>query len=604
MLIFLKKLPIPNLKHYCLFSLSLLFIVIIYTNKLIHDIRNERNDTNKVNQNKTNVPFESENLFELAYNEIMNEPWCVWVLVNFCYCVLIIISKILQYLFFGKLRALERQRIKDQFWNFIFLKFIFIFGVLNLDNINQVVIWCTWFSIIGFLSIHCQISKDRFEYLSFSATTSLKHHVKLLSLLSMIFFTCVYLLYASFYNDRLTSLPLSQKLFLFSEAFVLSLRSLYIITRYAIHLIDIYNLTQLNNKGSIQYYLDFVFEMVVISTDLLNYFHMLIYGNFYLSMASLVICMEIKRLIIDLQKRMKRHSNYLRVLEKMEKKIPWASKEELDSNDNKCAVCWDQMDKARRLPCSHMFHHNCLRSWLEQDTSCPTCRKSLQENKDSSPNQSGLDENLQRTFRPQRTRNLIQFNGSRYWRWLPNFSLQVINHNDLIGNLIRTQNIDTDTLNEMTNRVSQMFPNIAINIIQNDLRQTNSAELTIENILENRFESGEQENGFDFIEDETTSEDERSTDNQNDEEESSNLLRQRHQRTLDFESNNDQITDNLSQNISDLDSNLKISFTNPISSNLSTINMKKRELLFNSKRRFLEKQRAQESQKNVLNENM
>lgn len=73
-------------------------------------------------------------------------------------------------------------------------------------------------------------------------------------------------------------------------------------------------------------------------------------------MASLVICMEIKRLFIDLQKRMKRHSNYLRVLEKMEKKIPWATQEEIESNDNKCAVCWENMDKARRLPCSHMFH--------------------------------------------------------------------------------------------------------------------------------------------------------------------------------------------------------------------------------------------------------
>lgn len=66
--------------------------------------------------------------------------------------------------------------------------------------------------------------------------------------------------------------------------------------------------------------------------------------------------MEIKRLVIDMQKRMKRHSNYLKILDKMEKKIPWATQEELHLNDNKCAVCWDVMEKARRLPCSHMFH--------------------------------------------------------------------------------------------------------------------------------------------------------------------------------------------------------------------------------------------------------
>ena len=85
------------------------------------------------------------------------------------------------------------------------------------------------------------------------------------------------------------------------------------------------------------------------------FFFAKIYGNFYLSMASLVICMELKRLFFDLKKRMKRHSNYLRVIEKMEKKFPWATKEELVDSD-KCAVCWEKLDEARRLPCSHIFH--------------------------------------------------------------------------------------------------------------------------------------------------------------------------------------------------------------------------------------------------------
>ncbi len=64
----------------------------------------------------------------------------------------------------NSLPYLSIKHIKDQFWNFIFLKFIFIFGVLNLDSANEVGMWCAWFSIIGFLSIHSQICKDRFEY--------------------------------------------------------------------------------------------------------------------------------------------------------------------------------------------------------------------------------------------------------------------------------------------------------------------------------------------------------------------------------------------------------------------------------------------------------
>jgi hypothetical protein len=48
-----------------------------------------------------------------------------------------------------------------------------------------------------------------------------------------------------------------------------------------------------------------------------------------------------------------------------------SSKEELssfllDGGDENCAICWDKMETARRLPCGHFFHNSCLRSWLEQ----------------------------------------------------------------------------------------------------------------------------------------------------------------------------------------------------------------------------------------------
>lgn len=85
MIIFLKKIPIPNLKHYCLFSICLLFIVFIYVNKLIHDIRSKesnyekrhlKNENESLSENSSNLNF-----YELAYNEIMNEPWCVWVIL-------------------------------------------------------------------------------------------------------------------------------------------------------------------------------------------------------------------------------------------------------------------------------------------------------------------------------------------------------------------------------------------------------------------------------------------------------------------------------------------------------------------------------------------
>ena len=160
MIIFLNRVPIPTLKHYCLFSLTLFLIVFIYAQKVLHDTSND-----KFANEKFDAAYVNENgLLAATLQTVTHEPWCIWSLINFCYCGLILFSKLLQVVIFGKLRAVENQHIKDHFWNFIFLKFIFIFGVLNLENVHDIIMWTSWFSLIGFLSIHCQICKDRFEY--------------------------------------------------------------------------------------------------------------------------------------------------------------------------------------------------------------------------------------------------------------------------------------------------------------------------------------------------------------------------------------------------------------------------------------------------------
>lgn len=82
------------------------------------------------------------------------------------YCALILLGKTIQKLVFGELRVSERQHLKDKFWNFVFYKFIFVFGVLNVQYMDEVVLWWAWFTALGFLSLLSQLCKDRFEYVS------------------------------------------------------------------------------------------------------------------------------------------------------------------------------------------------------------------------------------------------------------------------------------------------------------------------------------------------------------------------------------------------------------------------------------------------------
>ena len=53
-----------------------------------------------------------------------------------------------------------------------------------------------------------------------------------------------------------------------------------------------------------------------------------------------------------------------------------------DNDDNTCSIClmeYEQGDDLRYLPCQHHFHVACIDQWLEQNGTCPLCRKKVTE---------------------------------------------------------------------------------------------------------------------------------------------------------------------------------------------------------------------------------
>lgn len=76
----------------------------------------------------------------------------------------------------------------------------------------------------------------------------------------------------------------------------------------------------------------------------------------------------------------------------MDERYPNASEAELSQmSDRTCIICREEMvfrtpatqpttertqsgvnDTPKKLPCGHVFHFHCLRSWLERQQSCPT----------------------------------------------------------------------------------------------------------------------------------------------------------------------------------------------------------------------------------------
>lgn len=227
-------------------------------------------------------------------------------------------------------------------------------------------------------------------------------------------------------------------------------------------------------------------------------------------MASLVIIMQLRYLTNEIQRKYKKHRNYLWVLNHMEQNYPLATAEDLQLNCDNCAICWEKMDTARKLPCAHLFHNSCLQSWLEQDTSCPTCRLALSVQSSSrmaanrQPN-IDFDELEQLTGAGAnvgaagagnvlgRNNHFFHFNGQRYISWLPNFSVEVSNINSVLRNghhltaTIMQPQQQTSQLRSMAVGVQEMFPRYPLSTLIADLQITHSIEHTIDNILEGRL---------------------------------------------------------------------------------------------------------------------
>ncbi len=87
----------------------------------------------------------------------------------------------------------------------------------------------------------------------------------------------------------------------------------------------------------------------------------------------------------------------------------------------------------------HSSHRVCLRAWLEQDTVCPTCRRSLSDDLregGGQPNEPqnqeedrGRGRRLRRNMRNARNW-LLRFNGASIASWLPTFSLELHREED------------------------------------------------------------------------------------------------------------------------------------------------------------------------------
>lgn len=118
---------------------------------------------------------------------------------------------------------------------------------------------------------------------------------------------------------------------IFLQVILLGIRTLHIIIRYIFHLYDLRQDGSASvssgdisktweKRGAIAYYIELGFELTALTIDFFHHLHMLLWSNIFLSMASLVICMQLRYLFNEIQIRCKKHRTYLWVRNHLEQK--------------------------------------------------------------------------------------------------------------------------------------------------------------------------------------------------------------------------------------------------------------------------------------------
>lgn len=349
------------------------------------------------------------------------------VITNVQCFVIFFTYKLIQQLVFGTLRVSEQLHIRETFTDYFIQKMIFLVFVLDAKSLQEKGAWPVWYFILCSTLLLARTCRDRFEHLSSTPTTKFWPLIKisiLITFLLSITVICNYFVFVKSFSNFY--------LFLLADAVYVLTFVISVTTRIAVILYDMRTNSVWENRAAVIYYSDFILAMSMFTIDLAHQLHLIVIGQ--VSLLVKLFCMvRLNTLSSEIRRRIRRHKNMLTVIQLVESSFPMASNEEIEKNSDDCAICWDTMESARKLPCCHLFHNSCLRSWLEQDTSCPTCRTSLKrEQENAVEGMEELSESEEEWFDATRSHQrspLFHFDSSRYTNnpllsWLPTISIE------------------------------------------------------------------------------------------------------------------------------------------------------------------------------------
>ncbi|RDB25352.1 E3 ubiquitin-protein ligase HRD1 [Hypsizygus marmoreus] len=317
----------------------------------------------------------------------------VLALANFVFLLALLCGHVVQRIFFGTLRANEVERLYDRLWFFI-TESLLAFTIFR-DEFD--IPFALMFGFLLFVKSFHWLAGDRIEWMDqrpYPGPSPL-FHLRMTSLLVILWSTdCIMFLIAveSTITNGVGGMVLFASEYGILIASVLNTMCKYVLSAYELRRAGRRggeNAPPWENKSMWVFYIELATDFLKLTTYLV--FFMIIITFYGLP---LNIVRDVYITARSFITRLRALHRYQTATRNMDQRYPNATAEELRTiSDRTCIICREEMilhdqgqapnssdgpnTTPKKLPCGHIFHFHCLRSWLERQQSCPTCRRTV-----------------------------------------------------------------------------------------------------------------------------------------------------------------------------------------------------------------------------------
>uniref|UniRef100_A0A1S4E231 RING-type E3 ubiquitin transferase n=1 Tax=Cucumis melo TaxID=3656 RepID=A0A1S4E231_CUCME len=286
------------------------------------------------------------------------------LLLNMGLVIMCILWQLTKKIFLGSLREAEVERLNEQSWKEL-MEILFAITIFRQDFSVAFLGMVTALLLIK--ALHW-LAQKRVEYMETTPSVPLLSHIRIVSFLGFLF-----VLDSLFFYNSIDSLIQTRKasvsLFFSFEYMILATTAVSTFVKYIFYVSDVLMEGQWERKPVYTFYLELIRDLLHLSMYLC--FFLVIFMTYGVP---LHLIRELYEIFRNFRIRIADYIRYRKITSNMNDRFPDATPEELNSSDATCIICREEMTVAKKLVCGHLFHVHCLRSWLERQHTCPTCR--------------------------------------------------------------------------------------------------------------------------------------------------------------------------------------------------------------------------------------